>query len=719
MIQMQRPIRARVKRSSITSPLSVDWSDEDSIVGAIEALYQSRSELKYSLEREWYQNIAWYMGFQYLIWGRSTSRLYEPKAPSWRVRLVVNFLQSTIRTLASKLYKNAPEWDVIPATTDAADLQISQVSGQLLDADWYRMDMPSKTIEILLWMLTTGNIFPKMYWDPEAGDPVFLPGIEGVELDEPLAVGETTCELVPPFSMLIDPQATVFRDAQWSLESKRVNIHELIEQYPRAEGLTASGVDRGTHLFPFLKHLKTLSSRGNPEVTYASNIEADKDAIMVHEWWIRPRNRKRSKLKKGKMIVMAGNRVLNGDGKGVDFPYHHGMLPYAHMGEVYVPGRLWYDCTLNQMKHLQMDYNRSASQLIENRNLTSRPKWAVPKGSGISDAALTSQPGEKVHHNPGFKPEPIEPPQTPNYVREMMTRHKEDMEDISGVHEVSRAQAPGQIRSGRGVLALIEQDESRLGLVLRHIEEQFSRLGKMDLALSAQFVTETRIARIIGHNDELLLFNYDGNSLVGGSATLPGVNYFDVRVRTTVGFPNSRAAQMDLLATLLENRVLLPEQNPRDRRLVLQTLSIGTIEDHLDKARVHRSRQLREIEQMVQGIPTKAEEWHDHEVHLDVLNEFRNSARYDNLPSEQQQMVTQHAAAHEEWIALLQVKPELMVRKAAMLGMVQMKMGMTGQLAANEGSNLMADGGASAPQPKQQPMQQPALPQGAQNGQEQ
>jgi hypothetical protein len=676
---------------AVVSPLAIDWSSETAIASAVQGIYETQAAQKHILEREWYQNIAWYLGLQNLVWGRTSQSLYEPEAPAYRVRLVVNHLQSTIRTLASKLHKNAPEWDVIPATTDASDLQVAQISAQLLQANWYRMAMDEKSIELILWMLVTGNVFAKMYWDPDSGPPIFTPGIEGVEIDEDdLMIGESLCKIVSPFSMIVDPSNSVFRDADWCIETNEVDLDELKEQYPRASQLKPDTLSNSSRIFPFLDHLKTLASRGG---MVRSSNEVDKNAVLVHELWVKPRNKAKGALKKGKLVVVAGGQVLNGSGLGVDFPYHHGELPYSHFGEVLVPGRVWYDCTLTQLKHLQMDYNRTKSQLIEARNLTSKPKWTCPKGSGIAKGSITSEPGEIIHHNPGFKPEKLDPPNVPAYVQNMLASHKEDMEDLSGVHEVSRAQAPGQVRGSRGVLALIEQDESRLSLVIKHVEQQTSRLGRQNLALEAQFATEKRLARVIGTNDELLMFAYSGNSLIGRQSMLPGANYFDVRVRTVSGFPQSRAAQLELLSTLLQNGVLNPEANPKDKRLVLQTLSIGTIQDHLDKARVHRSRQLQEIDGILQGQPISAEWWHDHDVHLEVLNEFRNSAQYDLLEDQDRALLEEHAQAHKQWLAYLAVEPELLTRQAAMAGMVHMKMGQTANAAQNESAAMLQGAG--------------------------
>lgn len=705
-----------MKKSGIVtkSILAADYSNPNEIVAAVNGVWECRSAMKFNLERQWFQNIAWYMGLQNLVWSNSAERLTEPRAPSWRVRMIVNHLQGMVRTIGAKLYKSAPEWDVLPATTDAIDLQVAQIGNQLLQANWYRMLMDEKVFEALLWALTTGNGFIEHTWDPDAGEPVYYPSEEGGVEQEDLSVGETAVEVVPPFEMITDPNVTNFRDSPWAIRSKPMNYDLLCEQFPRAEAIKNFTSESPRVHTKFQEHLKTLTSRGPMANTRGDSSSINKDTVIVHHLWVRPRRQSRTGLKRGKLVIIAGDTILNGNGKGVDFPYLHGELPFAHIIEVPVPGRLWGTCTLEQLLPLQGNYNRTRSQLIENRNLMSRPKWLVPRGSGVSADALTSEPGELVDHNPGLPPTALEPPNIPPYVQNMLTTDKLDMEDIAGIHEVSRGEAPGQIRSGSGVDALVEKDETRQGPVVRHIEAQLARLGRQNLAVSAQFVTEQRLAKIVGGNDELLLFNYSGNQLIGSNASLPGVSYFDVRVRTTSGLPNSRSGQQQLLGQLVEIGALQPQTNETDRRAIFKLLSIGRTIDSLDEARVHRSRQLQEIERIINGEDVRAEQWHNHRVHLEVLDDFRNSARYDILDPQIKAKLQAHSQSHKEWIAYNAIEPQILTRKAAMLAMVREQMGQVGAAASSEASNMLggSGGGGSAPLPAEA-----SQPQGVSSGQ--
>ena len=632
---------------SDTTIYSVDFSNPEEVTGFVSSLHLKQT-FKQSLERQWYINIAWYMGLQNLIWNDGSGSLYEPEAPSYRVRMVVNMLQSTVRKLSSKIYRVRPEWDVIPATTDSHDIGRAAISKNILSFEWMKQDMPTKSLETLHWLMTTGNAVNKAYWDPELGDPVPVLLEDGTIDREELQIGDTAVEVISPFNFNFDPNGPL-RDSAWCLESKYMSRSEVEDKYEVKEH--SSNDKASTKFGEYLKRL-TVNRSG------FGTVERENVSI-VHELWVKP-GAIRSHPKGGYYVIV-GDKIINGKGKGVDFPYIHGQLPYVHYVEVVTPGRSWGESTLTQLIPLQASYNKTRSQLQEAKNLMSKPKWVVPKGSGLPHTSITSEPGEILEPNPGFRIEQIAPVPMPSYVANLLQQDKSDMEDIASIHEVSKADSPGQLRGSQGVMALIEQDETVIGLTIQGIEKQQERLGRQLLSLNAQFVTEERLARIVGESNEVMIFTFRGRDIIGQS-DLPGADYFDVRIETAVGLPNSKQAQQALLTNLTDKGYLNP-QDPKDKKLVFRLLSIGNTMEHLDKSRPQRGKQMQEIEQMVNGEQSVPSYWEDHDVHLEVLNDFRNSSRYLNLEEQQRAILEQHAQGHKQLLAFNSVEPQMLVQQ--------------------------------------------------------
>lgn len=698
----------------------IDFKSEKSVTGYMNGIWQGRMSSKYQLERQWFLNIAWYMGQQNLFWNDLRRQLEEPIVPPWRVRMIVNLMQGHIVTRLSKCFKGRPEWDVLPATDDVFDIQISELDKQLLHWRWMQQKMPQKWLDTLFWVFTCGNGFVKTVWDPDAGDPMLiapdqlfdrnawtpdeiregiseLKKLMGAEMNSEtgnleLALGDTVVSSVSPFDIMVDPLATRQDELTYIVESNIQYVGAIKDRWGKTADKIVS--DKGsTHTGYHLNLAQRLRNlTGITRTVVGTDTQHGDDTAVVHELWIKPQGN--GKLKNGWFFVICQDRILNGKGKGVSFPYTHGQLPYIHVGEIKVPGRFWYTSTCEQIMPVQSDYNKTKSQLIEIRNMTAKPKYLRPRGSGVGETALTSEPGEIIDHNPNLAPSILEPPTVPSYVANMLQEHRQDLEDITGMHEVSRAEAPGEVRSGKGILALLSQDETRLGPVITHLDEKVAEIGRLVLMTDCQFVTEERLAKIVGEDDELLMVNWSGKQLLGDNYGRPGVDYFDVRVTTIPGMPNSKMAQVSMVENFLTSGVLNAE---RDRKLIFKLVNLGRVDRQLDKARVHRSKAVKENQQLAKGEQVQVMPWQDHEAHLEVLDEYRNSTEYEQLPPELQQNFTIHEQMHKEMIAMLTIEPQIIMQQA------QQKMMMAHGLMPPGGPNGQGQGNGQGSEGNQVP----------------
>ena len=106
-----------------------------------EKIYARAKRMREPFERQWYMNLAFYFGRQYVTWmnpsNQSVARLYEPAAPSWRVRLVSNKCRPLIRNEVSKLTKEEPQSYVRPRGSDDQDLQEARAAEMI---SHYEMD---------------------------------------------------------------------------------------------------------------------------------------------------------------------------------------------------------------------------------------------------------------------------------------------------------------------------------------------------------------------------------------------------------------------------------------------------------------------------------------------------------------------------------------------------------------------------------------------------
>ena len=660
-------------------------SKTETILNFTESFWKERIGRRAGLEQQWFLQIAWFAGQQNTYWSGEHRALMEANVPLHKPRVFVNRLNPIGRKIISKIYNGEPTWDVIPVTAESDDLVISDMSKQLLEYRWHQLNVEEEWLEALYWTICTGQGFVKSCWDPDAGDKLSIspedlveqasePNVYELELrkaskyfkenfgdsksKQDLPIGDTKVECVSPFEMDFDTEAKSFYLSPWCMQTTFHSVEFLRDKYGNrkieANANGASGV--GNYLPNKLSQLS-----GNPIQPFGSSPSKNSDKAVHHEFYIRPHGK--GKFAKGRFIIVAGGQVV----KNVEFPYNHGQHPYVHIKELHVPGVAWGTCSIAQLMPLQAQVNKRKNQQIEIRELLANPRILRPRGATNKDA-FTDRPGEIVDYTYPMKPEIMQPPQLPAYFSAMFGEDMTDIEEVSGQHEVSKAQAPGDVRGTGGILALVEQDESQQRPIITHMTKQLQKLGRLVLSTDAQYVKEDRLARIVGQDNSLISFTFKGTELVGQNAGRPGVDYFDVRIQTTSGLPQNRAAQNEILSGLITMGVLDPRE---DKKVILSLLGIGQTISQLDQSRPHRSKAINENNVFMQGQITVPQPYEDHDVHLEVHQQFQNTSRYEVLPDEVKQAVQLHIENHKMLKAREMVEPEILIQMAAMTIMAE------------------------------------------------
>ena len=142
------------------------------VVDFVEVKLKDIRAYRDKLERQWYLNIAYYSGHQYLQWDAHTRGLYLPHAPKHRVRIVVNRLMPIVRRITASTLRSKPQWMVSPATTETQDRITSLIATQYLKYQWKNLDMQSKLIDLVKWRAITGNAFLRVFWNANRGDKI-------------------------------------------------------------------------------------------------------------------------------------------------------------------------------------------------------------------------------------------------------------------------------------------------------------------------------------------------------------------------------------------------------------------------------------------------------------------------------------------------------------------------------------------------------------------
>lgn len=620
----------------LKSFFSTDWTDEKDIVSFVGGMWDTRRQRRSWIERQWYINIAFYLGHQWLEWDESRGQLYRPSAPPWRVRLTANLVQGITRKIVSTIMRQKPIWSVMPATGDQDDIVAARVNEKTLKYYWGILACDPKFNDALNWMSTTGLGIWRLHWDPNKASEMVLDesDVEDVNLKGRLKdlqktgknrinLGEADVEVKSPFEIDPDPWARSFEEVQWVMETTRRPIQWLKDRYPKtSDDLQPEDVDE---LNFFERRIADLA--GPNSATFSggrhslAGVRGQQDMINVHEVWGLPFG----KFPRGIYTVVAGDSVhdvranqFRGNGEVA--------LPYMWYEEIKVPGRLWPTCALEQAISLQAEYNRGRSQVIENRNQMGRPKWLVPKGANLGDYALTSEPGEVVEHTFGHAPIAWTPPPLPPYVLRTLELARLDIQDVAQIHDVTQGKQPGSVRSGTAINALQEQDLSVLAPTMQGIEFQLKKFGSMLLELLSRKVKEPRLLKITGKNELYDVFQFTGSDLTGKNKDKTGVNYFDVRVNLGTQLPLTPDGRRQFISELAQAGIL---DTQADKRRILELLELGSEEPLYDEARLDIANQRQENRIMLdKEIPMEVRTYDDDLIHLEVIDNFQKTPDY-------------------------------------------------------------------------------------------
>ena len=110
----------------------VNKPKEDDIIAEMDDFYDEVKKEREPYEKDWYFNMAFHLGHQWLVWNEWTRRVEEPKAPSWRVRITANQIAPIDNQIIAKLTKTRPIQTVIPATSEDKDINIARMGDKFL-----------------------------------------------------------------------------------------------------------------------------------------------------------------------------------------------------------------------------------------------------------------------------------------------------------------------------------------------------------------------------------------------------------------------------------------------------------------------------------------------------------------------------------------------------------------------------------------------------------
>jgi hypothetical protein len=577
--------------------------------------YQKSSK---AMRRERYEyaiNRAFMSGDQWVYWDKPRDTLRSlPRDPA-RVRATVNRLWPASRHLMAKLLSRPLVFEVPPANTDDSTVKGAHIAEAVL-LDLHREQKWEEARETLAWNAWLGGTsVMALDWDAKAGPTIGSLPISG----EPFGTGEICGSPLTILEVAWEPGTRDAEKGVWWARAQALPPAEVQATYnlksaPKADASAAEG---------YLGR----------DLIREDRAETPVDLALVITYYERP-NPKRPQ---GAVATIVGDEFVDGPHPW-PFPWKD-RLNMVVFRETKVAGRATGDTVYSAAVPIQTAYNASWSNIIEHLKLTGNARLMLPEGSVEGMDELSDLPGEMFTYNDAAgAPSWLTPPVMPTWVLNEPDMLAAQMDDILGLHEVSRGQAPTNVESGVGLSVLVEQDTTPLGALTRELAHGFERFGTLVLRLYQHKVKETRTARVRLEGRIPEVVSWTGKSLAGQTT---------VEVPMDAVMPRSRAAMLAFAERMLTIGVL-----PKDRPDVFA--KIADIPDQaslLEGIDPDAAKAVRENHLMSIGQTPLPASFDLHATHIARHNIFRKSARYETMDPELAELVDLHIQGHETMAA--------------------------------------------------------------------
>lgn len=606
-------------------------------------------------ERQWYLNLAFYYGNQHVEFRRVQSSgsfdLYTPKAPYYRVRMVINQIRRIIRKEISRLTAQKPNAFVVPASTEDADVFAAQAGEQIWDSLWRRLKFNKTLRETVFWQAVCGTGFIKSYWDDTKQDPTFnVP--DNMENAEQFTSGDICIQSVSPFHIFVpDLMCT-------EIEEQPYVIHAQVR--------SISWIRQNFKIDITNSQLETIDD-GMLNAMGINRNNSKKDQGIVLEIWVKPGYL--PELPDGGMFVIAANQIVQG---WVGWPYQHGQYPFSKLDSI-PTGKFYTASIIEDLIPIQKELNRSRAQLIESKNKMSKPQLVAEKGS-VDAKRITSEPGIVIEFTPGFNPpQPLPLQNLPSYVTEEINRLYTDLSDLSGQHEVSNGSTPPGVTAATAISFLQEQDESLIATHYTSIEEAIEKVAGQALTYVKMFWDEPRTVKIVGIEGTFDVQVFRGSDIRGNN---------DIRVESGSALPTSRAAKQAFIMDLMKMGFIPAEEG-------LEIMEIGGLNRIYERIQIDKRQAQRENLKMrvvtEEDMQTHAQMWaqehpeattdpnsglqlepppiipvhtyDNHQIHIEMHNNYRKSQNFESASPATKMLFEQHVKDHQEALANMMVHP--------------------------------------------------------------
>jgi len=542
-------------------------------------------------------------GKQWAVLLPNSNELYEPMQDEGEVRLTSNKIKPIVNVMKAEIISRRPTWKVEPYNGDTSKIEAANVATQILRQYYYEYERTGKLQQLVDAIDIDGYTYLTVDYDPDDGEVIDVEPDSGI----PIKAGKITLRLVSALDVYALDNYADLNKMPAVIEIIRMNKKEVQKRWDLK--------DEPASLSP-------------QEIRVGDEDENDKDReceTAIYKFWFKAGNGALplgEGFDDGLCIVWleSSNKVLD----IYPFPYPYSELNiYPYVDYHFDRRREHYHSQgiPEQLIPLQMELNRTLSQIMEAKNYIGNPMFKAAKGQFKSIDDIPTQAGGVMFYNPlpGIEsPSMIQPPSIPAYINNIPSMLAVEAQQIYSTTDIAQAQQPGSVNSYSGLQLLSNIQSKVLTPYVQDYANNWSTVGKIILMMEQKYTDYEKQLKITDDVGDMQLNSFYSNADIAGD--------FDVIV-TVATESESLAVRAQRAIQELQLGVITPEE--------YKARIYGETEDEDYKMDMINAQQ--DNRRIVQGEvidPYKNIAFVDHKTYYNVLRKLVMSESFQNLPQD-------------------------------------------------------------------------------------
>lgn len=550
---------------------------------------------RWIFEREWYRNILFYLGQQWIVYEEAYRRWRMRNMPSWVPLPVTNRLASTANVIRSSVAQINPAFNAMPTQENERSVLSANAADKYLDVIIQESGFRGAKRRLASWLTLTGNGFLRTEFDmsPDTGlatipgelcldcqaqvKPDEIPqdmacpvcGSQNLQEDSTTAIqvpqGRIRVTALSPFEVYVDNNILEMEEQPGIMVIESKSIECVKQTYGDAAADVAADNEReiGRYFMDSLSHMTGTGFSGGGG--FRKGPDEKSGGVTLYHLYIKYHE----DYPQGAFITMTGDQHILEAIEPYPFKYNRTgkpFFPIVHIRYDDVPGRFWAKTPIDDLVSKQRQRNELESLFQTIIMRTANPVWLLPVG--VQTTPITGDPGIQVRYTSGngLKPERLAGVEAPQSLIKFIEQVDQDFEEIANTFAVMKGKNPGSVRAASAIQMLLERGFGRYGSVFDNLEEAYETWAGQALEIWRQRAIYPRVQAVSKAAGSWQFMEFMGSD----------IGEVDIRVEAGSTRPRSQAGRQMLVGQALQWGLLNPN-DPEQRMKIFEEMGMTSL----------------------------------------------------------------------------------------------------------------------------------------------